>query len=208
MHVTKSELAEIFRHFDRNKSGFINLDELLIGLQGDLDSRRLQFVRMAFNILDRDGSGIVTLDEIAAAYDESKNPDVLSGRKTQEEAFREFMNVWDQNQDGFITWQEFQEYYKGVSASIDSDDYFELMIRNAWRISGGEGMSANTANRRVLVTGGDGSQSINTVDRELGLRAGDKQGVQTRLMEQGINAKEISLYGGVDTASKTRSQVF
>ena len=28
--------------------------------------------------------------------------------------------------------------------------HFELMIRNTWRISGGEGWCANTANKRVL----------------------------------------------------------
>ena len=38
-----------------------------------------------------------------------------------------------------------------MSASIDLDDYFELMIRNAWHIPGGEGWCANTANKRVLV---------------------------------------------------------
>ena len=26
----------------------------------------------------------------------------------------------------------------GVSSSIDNEDYFELMIRNAWRMAGGE----------------------------------------------------------------------
>ena len=36
-----------------------------------------------------------------------------------------------------------------VSASIDTDDYFELMIRNAWHITGGEGVVENTSNRYV-----------------------------------------------------------
>ena len=63
------------------------------------------------------------------------------------------MKVWDRvDVDGRISFAEFEEYYKDLSASIDDDDYFELMIRNAWRMAGGKGAAANTANRRVLVT--------------------------------------------------------
>ena len=41
-----------------------------------------------------------------------------------------------------VSHEEFVEYYKDVSASIDEDDYFELMMRNAWHIAGGEGPGA------------------------------------------------------------------
>jgi len=35
-----------------------------------------------------------------------------------------------------VTMQEFVDYYGNISASIDDDDYFLLMIKNAWNISG------------------------------------------------------------------------
>ena len=31
-----------------------------------------------------------------------------------------------------VTKEEFEEYYSDVSASIDEDDYFEFMMRQAW----------------------------------------------------------------------------
>ena len=66
------------------------------------------------------------------AYNTSQHPDFLSGRKSSEEILREFMTVWETHKrDGIVTIEEFEDYYKDISASIDNDDYFELMIRNA-----------------------------------------------------------------------------
>ena len=71
------------------------------------------------------------------------------------------MKQWDTvTKDGKITGAEFEEYYKDVSASIDHDDYFELMIRNAWHIAGGQGVCENTTIPRHLVTGADGVQRV------------------------------------------------
>ena len=69
-----------------------------------------------------------------------------------------------------MTAQEFEQYYSNVSSSIDDDDYFELMMRNAWHITGGEGWCANSSNRRVLVTHADGSQSVEEVKNDLGVK--------------------------------------
>ena len=144
------ELEDIFSHFDRDKNGFVDVDEFLIGIRGELNARRKAMVKMAFDILDRDLNGVVTVDEVASVYDVSQHPDVLAGKKTPQQVLREFVDQWDRHDhNGIITLEEFEDYYKGISAGIDGDDYFELMIRNAWRIAGGEGDCENTANRFV-----------------------------------------------------------
>ena len=149
--------------------------------------------------MDVDSSGIISLDEMLDRYDFSQHPEVKSGKKTAKEALKEFLRHWDRSGDGMITWEEFLDYYKEVSASIDGDDYFELMIRNAWRIAGGEGMAANTANRRVLVTNKDGSQRVETIQHELGMKGKDVDDVRGRLAKQGLNdVDKVDFYGGYE----------
>lgn len=70
------------------------------------------------------------------------------------------MFQWETNRDGKVTYEEFCNYFAQVSASIDRDDYFELMMRNAWHLAGGEGWCENTTIKRELVIGPNGEQSV------------------------------------------------
>jgi hypothetical protein len=40
------------------------------------------------------------------------------------------------DRDGRVTLEEFSEYYRNVSSSIDDDDYFVLVINNSWNVNG------------------------------------------------------------------------
>lgn len=76
------------------------------------------------------------MDDIALLYDVSKHPDVVNKKKDPMEVFKEFMRLWDtQVADGIVTFEEFCDYFKDVSASIDDDDYFALMMQNSWKIT-------------------------------------------------------------------------
>ena len=114
-----------------------------------MNDRRRQLVNMAFDRLDKDGNGYLDPGDVVSAYDATKHPDVIANRRTTHEILREFLDTFDVGgeRDGKVTRSEFENYYSNVSASIDDDDYFELMMRNAWHISGGQGWSANSANR-------------------------------------------------------------
>jgi len=158
VELSEIEITQIIKNFDTNRDGKLSFDEFIRAMRGDLNDRRLDMVHQAYKVLDKDGSGLVTIKDIEIAYDVSFHPDFRSGRKTKDEVLREFMSVWETHKkDGIVTVEEFEDYYKDVSCSVDEDDYFELMIRNAWHIDGGEGWCENTTIKRVLQTNADGS---------------------------------------------------
>ncbi len=183
----ETEIQRVFRYFDRDTSGKVTVEELLRGLRGGMAKRRIKLVKEAFSRLDTSGDGSVTIDEVERLYDPSHHPEVMAGRMTPRQALWEFMKLFEEGpRDGIITWHEFLLYYKDLSAGINSDDEFELMIRNAWHISGGKGWCTNTSCRRVLVLHTDGSQEIVEVENDLGISAKDKRKMIQRLKEQGV----------------------
>lgn len=205
--MTDKDIKILFEYFDTGNTGNISYDAFITKIKGAMNNRRRRLVMMAYDVLDVDGSGHVDINDFAVAYDVSKHPDFLQGKKSKEQILLEFMNHFEDSnlKDGAVTREEFINYYTGVSANIDNDDYFELMMRNAWHISGGEGVCANTTNKRVLVTRADGTQAVEEVKRDLGLKAGDKAGVLARLKEQGVDAININYHGESDDTKNARN---
>ena len=150
-------------------------------------------IGLAFDVLDKDGNGVIEISDIAAAYDVSRHPEFISGSRTKEDILLEFLSGFEigGEKDNKVTRKEFENYYAAISASIDSDNYFELMIRNAWHITGGEGEAANSSNLRILVTHSDGSQEVVTLLNDLGLQPGNKREIVNRLREQGVDVMAI-----------------
>ena len=195
LSVTAQELEVVFQFFDRDGDGSISVTEFVRGVRGPMKRARVELVKLAFSRLDRDGSGRVPFSELAEIYDVYKHPAVMAKESTPEEVMQEFIEDWDRNCDGTITLEEFIDYYGDLSAGIDSDTYFELMIRNAWHISGGVGQAQNTSCRRVLVTFASGKQEVKEIKNDLGIRADDIPAMMKNLMKQGITGiKRIELH--------------
>jgi len=48
----------------------------------------------------------------------------------------EFMSLWDtQVKDGVVSFDEFCDYYRDVSASVDTDEEFCTIIDGAWKLN-------------------------------------------------------------------------
>ena len=101
-------------------------------------------IKKMINDIDKDGSGILDINDIKSSYNASKHPDVIAGKKTEDNILVEFLETFETHHnlkeggenDGRVTLEEFTEYYKNISSSIDNDDYFALMMNNSWNIKG------------------------------------------------------------------------
>ena len=143
LNLTEDEVKTAFISFDRDNTGEIDYDEFLRTIRGDMNDFRKNLVYQVFNKLDLNGNGEISFDELQAKYSAKSHPEVLSGKKKEEEVLKEFMDTFQDTYnylcgtetDNIITLEEFMEYYENISMTIDNDEYFETMLNNAWNLN-------------------------------------------------------------------------
>ena len=84
------------------------------------------------------GADCIPINQVFGSFGASTHPKVLSGERSEQEIFREFVRAFEgaADQNGMISWQRFADYYAGVSASVPyNDDYFVQMLEQAWRLT-------------------------------------------------------------------------
>ena len=126
------------KFYDVDGDGNISYEEFLRGLRDELTERRLALVEKAFGVMDKDGSGVVQVNDISEVYDVSFNKDFQEGTKSREEVLEDFLDSFDGakgNNDGQISFQEWKDYYSDLSMSVPSDEYFALMMKQVWGIN-------------------------------------------------------------------------
>lgn len=134
--VTDEEAENLFQKFDADGSGSIKYDEFLRAVRPRMSPCRMQLVDAAFKKMDVTGDEKITFDDLKGTYCVRNHPGYLNGELTEKEILRKFLENFEEGgiKDGIVTKEEFTDYYTGVSASIDEDGYFDLMMRNAYRL--------------------------------------------------------------------------
>jgi len=77
------------------------------------------------------------LSQVRGVYNARMHPEVIKGNMTEDEVLMQFLARFEQHseqKDGIVTWKEFLNYYKHVGADIPNDEYFILMVSQAWRL--------------------------------------------------------------------------
>ncbi|CAG5105004.1 Oidioi.mRNA.OKI2018_I69.chr1.g1747.t1.cds [Oikopleura dioica] len=119
--LTKEEVAELFTIFDRNGSGFVDFEDMLCTLRQPMRQCR---------------KDLITISDLRGVYTAKYHPKFISGKMTEDEVFAEFLQTFTQSTKPVkeVKWEEFFNYYHGISCSIDLDVYFDVMMRQAWKL--------------------------------------------------------------------------
>lgn len=195
---------------DTNGSGDVCLGEFLHALKGKMPQRRKDITLEAWKVLagryvieseknKTFTNRSVLVRDMANAMDFSFDPDVKAGTKSIQQAKETFQSIFDIDKNGVVVFSEFLDYYSNVSATIEDDNYYELMMRNAWHISGGEGAAANTSCKRVLVEFKDRDPEVIEIKNDFGLNCNDPRAVKAHLYKQGVHGiAKVKLFGAME----------
>lgn len=147
VNISQDECRKLFDLFDENDDGELNYDELIVNIRGQLNPFRRNLIKKAFDKLDANGNGQLEASDIKSFFNAKNHPDVKSRKKTEDEVLDDFLQTFEVHRslsrgdsnskkgDGKVNLNEFMDYYSNVSASIDDDAYFEVMITNAWNLN-------------------------------------------------------------------------
>ena len=129
----ESEYENLFEQF--SKDDYLQFTLFIREFKKQLNETKLNYVENAFSILDSLNNGNVTINLIKMIYDVKNHPDVISGRKNEEEKLLEFIDCFEinneilnNNNNNYIDFEIFANFYEYVAFVYENDNEFGNII--------------------------------------------------------------------------------
>ena len=103
----EDDVREIYQKIDMDNDGYIQYEEFVRAAVSKEKFMGENVLKFAFRFFDKDNSGKVTFDEIAAVFSKS-----VTDKEHVEQALNHIIHEVDKNRDGKISFQEFSQVMK------------------------------------------------------------------------------------------------
>ena len=141
LHISEKDAKLLFSDFSENSK--MNYAKFLTALvDNSLNERRENIVKEAFNRLDTENCGIVNLSDVKLVFNSKNSPLVKEGDVTEEEFYNNFMETFQTHHNLVrspkikkVNYDEFLNYYKYFSLTIQDDYLFEETLISCWKLS-------------------------------------------------------------------------
>ena len=137
INLPENDIINFFNLLDFSGTGKISIEDIINNIVDPISEHRKLYIVNKFAKLDVEKQGEVKVSLLKEKYNPKGHPDVLSGKVTDEEIFKQFCYTLDiycslRNINENINYKQFIDYYNGISSSILDDKYFEDILNGVW----------------------------------------------------------------------------
>ena len=145
INIAREEIFEFFEFLDKEHKGLIKYNDLIMILINNVNENRIILIQNLFDKI-RKGKEYILLNDIKKYFNPEKYPDVLEQKKTSDEIAFDFIdsleifkeyNINLKNEsiiNGIMTYNDFENYFKEISLSINDDKIFDYIINFCWEV--------------------------------------------------------------------------
>ena len=148
INLPKSDIKNIFNTFSSKvNKNYLDFSSFFRNYKKELDQNKLECVEQAFTNIDINGNDKVPINLIRKQFKANKHPDVLNGLKKEEDIILEFLDCFNINYEimnldfkiekginnnRFINFEIFANFYEYVSYIYPNDKEFENIVYSSW----------------------------------------------------------------------------
>ena len=133
--LNDSEYKYLFNTFSKDGL-YLDFPSFIREFKKELNNNKLNYVEDAYLLLDKNQNEKVPIEYIKKEYDAKNHPDVISGKKSEEENLLEFIDCFEINFDllnpdkniNFVDFEVFANFYEYVAFIYDNDKEFGKVI--------------------------------------------------------------------------------
>ena len=143
INITREDIFDFFNILDKEHKGIIKYNDLIQILINNVQQNREVLIQKLFESLHK-GKGFVLINDLKQNFNPMNHPDVINQIRNKDEIFLDFIdsleifreynsNLNNENvKNGYLSFEDFLNFFKEISMSISDDKYFEFFINNCW----------------------------------------------------------------------------
>ena len=134
------QLIKNSKHYKFKKDKYLDFPLFIREFKKELNDTKLNYVEDVFSKLDINENERVPIEYIKKKYDAKNHPEVISGKKNQEEKLLEFIDCFEINFDllnpdkniNFVDFEIFENCYEYVAFFYDNDEIFGKILKSTF----------------------------------------------------------------------------